>query len=272
MSETPLPSYPALAACILVESRMGSRNELEKDSKATELFQEVKVAKSLALARITMQVENIDCCIIGPGISPSSATDFLSWAVSNSRSKDCAFVAISERESKVLFIDAGAHSQVWKPLTKAKLFDAIVRAVVAANKNSPWTALFSESEFHRQFDSEVASPLLISSARSSTNTNALDKPWEMIGLSVNELLDAEAAAKIFREKEIYFANDGSPSEELKRAAELLLARILPADAGQNSRFQTFCRNAVYTWFEDVPLGGFKEASEQLRMRILQFRG
>ena len=39
-----------------------------------------------------------------------------------------------------------------------------------------------------------------------------------------------------------------------------------------SRFSLHCTKAVYAWFENAPLGGFKEATEQLRITILQFRG
>jgi hypothetical protein len=270
-NEIKLPDYPAMAACLVIESRLVLRNELEKDIKSTALFDEVKIAKSLSIARMSLEMEEIDCCILGSSVSSQACRDLLGWAPGAARSKDCAYLVISDKNSKEIYIHDGAHGQTWQPLSKAKLFDAIVRAVVSANKNSAWRGIFEKSEFHRGFDNSTNNPLLIGAARSSVQSSALEKPWETIGLIDVESLDEEGIKKLFVKRNFVFFASGDCTSELKSAAETMLKSILGGSV-ENPRFEQYCRKAVYTWFEDAPLGGFKEATEQLRMRILQFRG
>lgn len=271
-NEKDLPQYPALASCLLVESRLGSRHELEKDLKSMDLFVELKVSKSLSAARLTLELEDIDCCVFGPYLTPSSIRELLSWAPEHAKSKDCAYIVISEEGSEERFIDDGAHSQVWRPLTKAKFFDAVVRAVVAANKNSSWKSVFENSEFHRNFDVEVASPLLASSAKREVIFDALQNPRSFLGSGAPVTDDLEEIQKFFEKTNLVFLDGGEPTPELKAAATTLLALLFPNGNPENMRFYKHCLKAAFAWFENAPLGGFSEATDQLRITILQFRG
>jgi hypothetical protein len=269
VSERNPPQYPALASCLVLESRHALRQEFEKDIKSTDLFLEIKIAASIASARLSLEIEEIDCCIIGSGVSEGSLREFLEWAEKGARSKDCAFVLVREERCKGEG-RIGGHVQVYRPLTKAKLFDAIVRGIVAANENSPWKSIFANSEFHRQFDVDTPNPLLATSAKSSVSVTSLEAPWEVLGASIK--MSEESIRRLFQEKNIYFQPDGEPSEELRHYAVKLFDALFPGGAPNNDRFVKHCWKAIYSWFEDAPLGGFKEATEQLRMTVMQFRG
>jgi hypothetical protein len=269
MSEFNPPQYPALATCLVLESRHALRAELEKDLKGIDLFLEIKVAASLAAARLSLEIEQIDCCLIGSGVSESSLREFLDWAEKGARSGDCAFVLVREERLRGEGI-IGGHVQVYRPLTKAKLFDAIVRGIIAANRNSTWSAIFASSEFHRQFDDDTPNPLLAGSAKSSVNTPSLDAPWEAIG--AHSRMTEEDVRRLFAEKNIFFHPDGEPSDELRGYAVKLFDALFPGGAPDNDRFVKHCWKAIYGWFENAPLGGFNEATEQLKMSIMQFRG
>jgi len=265
-----LPDYPALASVLIVDSRLSARNELQKDITGTSLFLEVKTAQSLATAKLTLEMESIDVLILGSHLSRPSAEELIKWAIENSRLKECAFVSVCEnRPAKIL---AGAHSAVWKPLTKAKLFDAIVRAVVTVNKDSPWGTIFKNSEFHRQFDSEAMSPLLASSAKREISDEVLKSPETLLGFG--DLLKAtpEQVKAVFREKRLLFNSSGDPTPELRIAAVKFLDALFPSGVTENERFMKLCTKAVYSWFENAPLGGIKEANEQLKITIWQFKG
>ncbi len=271
-SSEKFPEYPALACCLLVDSRLSTRQELEKDLKSNALFLEIKVAQSLASAKLAMELEDMDACVLGAAVSPAAVKELLLWAPANARSKDCAFVIVAEAGAPPLDAapESAAHSIVYKPLTKAKLFDALVRAVIAANKDSPWKGIFENSAFHRTFDTE--NPLLAPAAKRSVNHDALKNPELSLGMTALDPTDTEAISQIFKEKNLVFSADGTPSPELRLAALNLLGSLFPNGMPENERFAKHCTKAVYGWFENAPLGGFKEASEQLRMTILQFRG
>ena len=207
---------------------------------------------------------------LGSHLSASSAESLISWTIVNSRLKECAFVSVCE--SKPEKILTGAHSAVWKPLTKAKLFDAIVRAVVSVNKDSPWSAIFKNSQFHRQFDSDVASPLLASSAKREISEEALSSPEKLFGFE--ELLKAppEVVKAVFEGNNLCFDLHGDPTQELRAAAIKFIDALFPSGTSDNERFMKLCMKAVYSWFENAPLGGIKEANEQLKISIWQFKG
>lgn len=268
--EMKLPEYPALASALIVDSRLNSKNELVKDITGTSLFLEVKSAESLATAKLTLELESIDVLVIGPNLRSSAAEALIVWAKENSRLKECAFVVVSEIKPEKLL--AGAHAAVWKPLTKAKLFDAIVRAVVLVNKDSPWSLIFKNSDFHRQFDSDVVSPLLAPSAKREISESALNNPEVALGLSKLLKADPEDVGAVFIQRNLVFDSTGDPSLELKTAANALIDWLFSDGRSDNERFMKHCTKAVYSWFENAPLGGIKEANEQLRISIWQFRG
>src|SRR5215475_13547633 len=91
-----LPNYPALSCCLLVDSRMGSRIDLEKDLKSNALFLEIKVAQSLASAKLALELEDIDACVLGSSVSLTALKEVLVWAPKDAKSKDCAFVLVME--------------------------------------------------------------------------------------------------------------------------------------------------------------------------------
>jgi hypothetical protein len=265
-----LPDYPALAAALIVDSRFGYRQELQKDISATSLFLEVKTAQSLATAKLTLELESIDVLVLGPNLSSASAESLLTWSLENSRSKDCAFVCVYDEKPEQIL--SQCHASVWRPLTKAKLFDVIVRAVVCVNKDSTWSALFNNSDFHRQFDSDVISPLLAPSAKREISEKILNNPHDALGLGGLLRATPEEISRVFKEKNLIFDVSGDPSAELREAAIKFIDALFPNGTSDNERFMKLCTKAVYAWFENAPLGGIKEANEQLKISIWQFKG
>jgi hypothetical protein len=265
-----LPNYPALSAALVVDSRLSSKNELQKDVAGTSLFLEVKTAESLATAKLTLELESIDVLVIGPYLRPAAAEALMAWAKENSRLKECAFVVVSETKPEKLFI--GAHCGVWKPLNKAKLFDGIVRAVLAVNEGSPWSAIFKNSGFHKQFDSDVISPLLASSAKREVSENALKSPEAILGITHLLKASPEEVRAAFIERNLIFDSLGDPTNELRAAAITFIDSLFPAGLSGNERFMKLCTKAVYSWFENATLVGIKEANEQLKISIWQFKG
>jgi len=267
---TKLPIYPALASALIVDSRLSSRNELQKDIIGTSLFLEVKTAQSLATAKLTLEMESIDVLIVGAHLSIESAEGLIEWATQNSRLKECAFVSVCNEKPKKILV--GAHTAVWRPLTKAKLFDTIVRAVITVNKDSPWSTIFKNSEFHRQFDSDAVSPLLASSAKREVSEAVLNNPETVLGFGNLLKASPEEVKAVFTERNLLFNSSGDPSNELRSAAIKFLDALFPSGITENERFMKLCTKAVYSWFENAPLGGIKEANEQLKISIWQFKG
>ena len=274
-STAKLPDYPALAAALIVDSRLSSKTELQRDILGTSLFLEAKTAESLATAKLTLELESIDVLIIGSHLRATAAETLIAWTKENSKLKEIAIVVVSETQPDKLLL--GAHSGVTKPLTKAKLFDAVVRAVVAVNKDSPWSAIFKNSEFHRQFDnrqfdSDTASPLLASSAKREISEAALNNPEAVLGFSNLLKASPEEVRAAFIERNLLFDINGDPTSELRKAAIMFIDSLFPAGMSGNERFMKLCTKAVYSWFENAPLGGIKEANEQLKISIWQFKG
>lgn len=140
-------NYPALERCMIVESRFSRRQEIINSIKSTSLFDKIIEAQSLSDGVQKVRTLNFDVCFVGTSISIEKANDFLTQASQNSLAKDCSFVVVANEENQEQANNLNvAHGVLSWPSSRAKFQKGIVKSVVKANQNSPWTNLLEKYE------------------------------------------------------------------------------------------------------------------------------
>ena len=305
--EQELPQYPSLARCILIDARHGSRFELSKDLRSSLLFSQVFEAKSLSGALSTLEFEEMDACFLGPSVTPDKAFDFLKRAKDSVRSKDIAFIAVlnrGEEDNEEKLLGAGVHGVVKRPCTKLKLFDWVVRAVVAANGNGAWAAIFKQSghdklEIADVFAVKPKGDVTVNSTAPSSERNennaaapAAVQPPKSNAASAspqhsNAIEDVMFAAitkaaapelqeivKGIESGEYRLDPAGNPTGRAKEAIAKLVAGVVdkvdPKDS-ETERFAGFFEMALLQWFIDLIKTDAQEATSRLRQTLLTFK-
>jgi len=134
--------YPALSFCTVIESRLSSRLKIQLDLKATALFENVVQAESIGHAKQLLASTAVDVCVIGPSISEQASNSFIASVNAHSASLDCAFLVLVSKDSiGGIPQKRSGHFIQQYPCSKMQFADAIVSAVVGANKSSPWARL-----------------------------------------------------------------------------------------------------------------------------------
>lgn len=146
LSEQARPAYPALAACLVVESRTSYRSELRNKLNATQLFEQLVEPINLEEGLQSLRTRSFDACIIGASVTPRSTAWFLG-AASTSRAPECAFLRIRRADRPPLSeLHVAAHGELDWPCTRQALFDSMVAAVLSANSSSPWGKIARDAE------------------------------------------------------------------------------------------------------------------------------
>ena len=269
--EVELPDYPAIYRCLLVDARMGSRTELLKDVKASGLFEVISEAPSLKDAFGIVQYEQLDACVIGPGVSTDRACEFIRRGKEKAKSTDCAFVAVLNRiaenvdEQKKQLSESGIHGIIEIPGTKRAFTEGVVRAVIAANKNSPWRGI---------------------RLKWLTDNEIKDDALGAITLLVDDASGESLIANVFRSatsdlKDILYGidaghyrlgPDGSPTPMANSAINKLITTMINSSSGAGDRehYRTFLDEAINQWFIDLCKLTNAEANENLRNRLVAF--
>jgi len=272
------PPFPALHQCVNIDSRHGSRVEINKDLKASHLFENLIEAKSIDDGMRVVESHAVDACFLGPSLSLEKASAFLRRAAKSSYSKDITFVSLVpighpyKNELEV----AGAHAIIEFPCSKAKFTEAVVRGVIKANKNSPWTGillnaeqnninLFAEPGYGKDGKKIEAEP----AKETKTQTPML------ASLNISSLVDRLAPEMHTLIADIDsdgFDLTGKPSEKVAKAIAKLVDSLMAtgANVGKSEKFRSYFEAALNEWFVDLKQLGPQSATSELKRKLRAF--
>jgi hypothetical protein len=248
-----VPRFPALASCLLVDASHKSKTEIKKTLIAIDLFEEIVIADSVQDAILKLSSRPFDACFIGPSLSPEMGLQYSKEFREASSSSDCAIVAVTkEGVDQTLFSEADTSFSI--PCSKRAFFGNTVRAILKANKNSVWpgvrltdddTIEFNENGIWRRLDSGAVN--------------------EKIGLELDE------AFVISPDKEsIDRFCDGIQHTPKRKIEKIIVNLLSKGHEGVEDPFVTFFVDAVKEWKEELDYCTLKEASINLRRRLVRF--
>lgn len=262
------PDYPALNAVTVVDSRLGSRRELIKDLKATALFERVVEAKSLAHGLLTLHIEDVDSCMIGPSLRSDKALQFLESAKQIPTAEVCAFVVVRNEgsNSEKEFERVGVHNIIRRPYTKEVFREKVVQSVIKANANSEWAK--------------------IAQARLADG-QTLGQTEQAVQDEEGDLPNRLALTAVFRDtlprlKDIVVGHqdgqyglliDGRPTPRTSAAIRELIEEILDSQElspEERIYMANYLDTAIRDWFVDVVLRSEGIATAKLRKKLIDF--
>ena len=255
-------NIPALRRCLVVESRHSSRFELVRDLTASKLFDTVTPAASVADGVVLLKTKSFDACLVGPKLGPERTLPTLAQAIRESDSKDCALIAVSDHDKSEPEALKSAHGVMLRPYSTASLSDSVIRAVVKANRKSPWVGIMLTTGATPELDDENAESGS-DSAEIGPTTNNSHLTRDLFGILASRLKKIACGS----EKRIYLLTpSGLPTQTTKRALDKIAMEAslelqqrgeLPPD------FEQFLAGAFHRWFSDFVLEGRREAAANL---------
>ncbi len=257
--------FPALARCILVESRFSSRRSIERDLRATQLFENIVEADSLDHGASSIRDSDADACIVGPSVTLERADQFIESLSDRTRSEDCAFLRLvaPERADE----ECGkSHVVAAYPRSKAQFADSVVEAVVKANASGAWAALRAkyQMESGAQLSRPTATPTLspmginpsfpVETGVSEKNPAARPSRVAEVVAQSNRALDRLTSGVYF------FRPDGLPTSTTKKVVQDAVLQISSlASELQSDRAREVLENLLYDLVRATKSGGPKIA-------------
>lgn len=263
MTET-LPHFPALAQCMLVESRLSSRQEIKKDIQASALFEVTVEAGSVPKGLGMLETQDVDACFIGPSVSIEKAVELLKMKESNIHYKDCAFICIVDAGSdrKEPLLEAGAHGVLERPYSKLRFTEGVVAAVISANKNSPWRSLFEEA---------FPESILLKKAPPPVEPSPEKRAYAEVFLNVSERLRIIMEGS--ERGEFLLNNAGYPAPKTQKALSELVNEVFVAVGKRDvipGDFRAFVEQMLINWFIDYIQEGEGVAKRNLKGALLSY--
>ncbi len=279
------PEYPALCRCVLIDARHASRSVLLKDIASTALFERIAEGTSLQNGLYMIENQEADACFIGPSISPRKAAEFLVRAKQRMLSKDCALIAIMNREedsavAEQVLLTSGAHSLVKRPCSRMALADGIVRAVVLANSGSAWAGIFYGSGHQNAVVD--ASAVLTMQPLTLPEQEAVTVPTTELERTVVSVIPSASfvhlkgilggiESGVFRLDPQGHPTPATRSEVLRVCEEIL--PLPEKEEGENGvRFRKLFKEALLQWVVDLILTDEEAATEKLKASLLAAGG
>lgn len=247
---------------LVVESRFGSRRKLVSDLYDCGLIGDVVEAKSVFGGIQELETRAFLTCIIGPTLTEPIAVDFLRRGKAVSRSKECAFVAVIDKDSKSAeaLLQAGADGALEYPYLP-RTFGTIVKEAVEVARER-----YLRVEEAQQ---EVTLQTLALGQKGLAHVYGHQAP------SLAEVLSTAASGFRSLGREISLGRlklkkDGSPSLAVRDALRIVLENALYADSELKEFVygdQVFIL-ALIQWFEDRVSLPHDAAVERLRKTLL----
>lgn len=253
-----LPEFPPLSRCLLIDSSHRSQQDVLKSLKASNLFEDVLQAGSIPDAKNKLSSLLFDACFLGPSISQALALSFHNDALSGTLSDDCAFILIRKslgdvkKNSEDNLTFSTYHSIIHTPCSKREFFEGTVRGVLTANKNTTWPGVkIGDDDIVYILESGNWTPILKEEAKYQG------------GLSIDFSLSPEPhCIELFCEK----VQKTHPDK-----LSLILKKLLSESASEaNNDFPLFFIQAIKEWKEELEFSTLKEASSNLKHRLLSY--
>lgn len=253
LSNEEIPKFSSLASCLLIDASHKSRAEVIKDIKSSSLFEDIVEAKSLNDGLSRIQIRTFDACLVGPSVSLDLVAPFLKKARQTTYAKDCAIISVVRRDSDVSGL-SDAHSIVKVPCTKQIFFEGVVRGVLKASANGKWPGFkLSDDGSVMYFDNGEWKELQGESSGNSNEAKIIPENFILTG-------DSESIKKFC---------DGLQSSPPSRI-EKILKTLLSNSNDVQDPFVKFFVDAILEWKQDQTFLSLKEASQNLRQKLLSF--
>lgn len=280
------PTFPALETCLMVDPRHSTRHELRKDLKASNLFENIVEAKSLDDGSRIASAHRFDAVFLGTSLAQEKALGVLNSMVPKSFTPDCAFIVLVPRNTVAPepYFAAGAHRVIETPCPRTVFAEGVVRGVVAANANSPWTGIVLNADANGQnlFGEESgggksAGPPPAGGSAAGAAAGA-PSGGELNRATLNSVIAQSAPGlkqlkKQLESGECQVDASGKPDEKTQAVLDGLLSSILQnTDLDQKvPSFRTFFQTAIVEWMRDIKVYGPTDAMNELRRKLLAFR-
>ncbi|MCB0325572.1 MAG: hypothetical protein KDD69_18450 [Bdellovibrionales bacterium] len=261
-------AFPALALCAVVESRYSSRTKILRELAACMLFETVIEAESVEHAKAILRQHPTDICIIGPSVSLPRTKELI--ADGRKLAPDtCAFLMIVDQEgaTEELLLEVDAHEILSGAYSKQRFGESIVKAVLAANTNSPWSSIVRELTGQHDFQKVPAekSPTGECSKSKATGASA------SLGAIARKLAPHLTHLAEHHERGEYgLLMDGSPTRAAEKYIDNAIAMLLvgiPLSAVQAKTLQRFLKSTVVTWYREMVLTSSEQAMSSLNRSI-----
>lgn len=261
--------------CVIIDARHSSRGEIVRDVKASALFENIFEAKSIGDGlKLVSESENklvarqeVDACILGPSVSLESAAAFFKDARAASVSKDTAFIALvpADRPGKEMLLESGAHRVIEFPCTKKTFSEGIVRGVIAANKDSPWTSIVLRA------DAENVG--LFGDEASPSAPRTKDDPHSLANILRKVTPEMKRLAAEVESGELVPDDNGKPSAQARAAASALTKRLFDGSdkTPELAAFAEYFEESLLTWLLDLRSLPAREASNILHRSLLGWK-
>jgi len=247
-----VPRFPALARCLIIESSHRARNEVIKEIKTAQIFENILEASSLDDAEKKISSISFDACVLGPSTNPETGLAFIKKNKPLVMSKDIAFIYVVKFE-----IDdspyVGAHGIAKTPSIKKKTLTDFAKAILTANKNLKWPGI-KLNEDGQIMMLDGAEWKVIKCDSDSVVSNELPESFTLSG-------DKESIEKFC---------DSISTTPKSRIEKIIKSLISASPSTSQQAFATYFTQSIIEWKTDMTFMSLKEASLALKNRLLLF--
>ena len=249
---------PVALQTLVVESNFSSRKELVSLLQATMFVGEIEQAPSVRDGITSLSAGRTDACLLGSSLSLQRATWFLETAKSLSLKKPCALIAVGKTEDDCTqLIASGADGALHLPLEPMSFTQLVQRAVEDSRARFSGTKSLAIQLEKTKFTSRVM--------------NVQQYEHGALAEIIQDLaVQLEAAAAELTAGRLKLSAGGLPSLATQDALRIALESAFPTSANasvigsEDHRFVT----AVVNWFVERVHSGQKQASDNLRKRLI----
>ncbi len=244
-----IPQFPPLALCLLVDASHRSKNEILKNIVATDVFENIEIAKSMPDGVKSISGRGFDACIIGPSIRSEVAQAYIDEIRSASFSEDCAIIVLA-KEGVDVDLFSGADSVCTVPTSKLNYFESIVRGIIIANRGSvlPGIRLNDDGRIEIMRNGD----------------------WKILNSLSENVYKGLHPDFVLEETEESIERFCSSMQQTPRSKlEKILVSILSKDHTTDP-FLAYFKQAIVEWKEELEFSTLKEASLNLRWKLLDY--
>lgn len=251
--EEHLPRFPALSRCLVLDASHKARIALVSMLKSCFLFEDIMEASSVDDGGRKVCNINYDACIIGSTISQDLAHNFLETYKKQTLAKDCAFICIVRDGFGDPMAYPQAHGVVVIPCVKQKMFEGMARAILTASNGVGWPGVKL---------AEDGSIMLLENGE-----------WKVFSecepVLVREELPPGFVLSGDRDSIEKFC-EAIPKTPKDKVEKIIMGLLSGSGSNGSDPFIPFFIAAIKEWQTDMTFMSLKEASQNLKNRLLSF--